>query len=95
VLMSGSPLFLDDGILHSTIGSVIDTTKYYVLEESLRCSQKMGAVGQLTGGIAHEFNNLLQVVLGNLELLEAAAPANDAMDRRFQAIHRKLRAGRS
>jgi len=95
VLMSGSPLFLDDGILHSTIGSVIDTTKCYVLEESLRCSQKMGAVGQLTGGIAHEFNNLLQVVLGNLELLEAAAPANDAMDRRFQAIHRILRAGRS
>ena len=48
----------------------------------------------MTGGIAHELNNLLQVVLGHLELLETAAPANDAMDRRFQAIHRILRAGR-
>jgi PAS domain-containing protein len=45
VLMSGSPLFLDGGFLHSTIGSVIDTTKRHVLEERLRCSQKMEAAG--------------------------------------------------
>ena len=57
--MSGSPLFLDDGILHSTIGGVIGTTKHHVLEERLRRPLKMEAVGQLTGGIAHEFNNFL------------------------------------
>lgn len=33
-------------------------------EEQLRCSQKLEAMGTLTGGIAHEFNNLLQVILG-------------------------------
>jgi two-component system cell cycle sensor histidine kinase/response regulator CckA len=58
---------------------VTDVTQQRELEEQLRKSQKMEAIGRLAGGIAHDFNNSLTAILGYTELCQAALAPGDAM----------------
>ncbi|MET4201342.1 ATP-binding protein [Bradyrhizobium sp. LA6.12] len=55
---------------------VKDVTQKRAAEEQLIQAQKMEAVGQLTGGIAHEFNNMLTVITGTIEILADAVKDN-------------------
>jgi PAS domain S-box-containing protein len=58
-----------EGKVVRMLGTLLDATERRALEERLRLSQKMEALGRLAGGVAHDFNNYLQVVSGNAEML--------------------------
>ena len=82
------------------VNTVLERSARKALEEALVHSQKMKAVGQLTGGLAHDFNNLLAVIVGSLELTVGQLPpgpvasrverARQAADRAAQLTQRLL-----
>jgi signal transduction histidine kinase len=58
----------------STMGVFQDITKRTRLEHQLREARKMESIGVLAGGIAHEFNNILSIIIGNTELAQDDVP---------------------
>lgn len=65
-----------------------DVSERTILEQQLRQSQKMEAVGRLAGGVAHDFNNLLMVIKGHTELLRNVLPPADEYSRKIEQIER-------
>jgi len=65
------------GLERKTLGTVVviqDVTIQAELEERVRQTEKMDAVGQLAGGVAHDFNNMLLAISGYAQLLEEDLP---------------------
>jgi len=82
---AGKPLFVEtkafplrdeSGRVISAIEIINDVTDRKRLEDQLRHSQKMEAVGLLAGGISHDFNNILTAIIGYGNLLKMKAPAS-------------------
>jgi len=79
VIDRGSVIRDGEGRAVRMVGSMVDVTVQRELEAQLRQSQRLEAVGQLTGGVAHDFNNLLTVILRNAELLEMRLAGDDKL----------------
>jgi two-component system cell cycle sensor histidine kinase/response regulator CckA len=65
-----------------------DVSERQLLEQQLRQSQKMEAVGRLAGGVAHDFNNLLMVIKGHTELLLNVLPRSEHCARKIEQIEK-------
>jgi PAS domain S-box-containing protein len=74
-----SNALFDDGKVTAAFGIARDVTERKRLEEQLRHAVKMEAVGQLAGGVAHDFNNMLSVIIGYCNFLLDDMPSDDRL----------------
>ncbi|MCX6582290.1 MAG: PAS domain S-box protein [Candidatus Aminicenantes bacterium] len=92
ILLHGVPIYLENDQV-GIYGMYLDITEQKQMQEEKNLlkdrlveAKKMEAVGTLAGGMAHEFNNLMAIILGNIELLINSGIENQVMRKRLDAI---------
>jgi PAS domain S-box-containing protein len=86
LLSKGAPWRDETGAMIGFSGGVLDITERKRLEEQLQQVQKMEAVGRLTAGIAHNFNNMLSVIIPNVSLCRMDLHSHPALDARLADV---------
>ncbi|MDF3127956.1 PAS domain S-box protein [Kiritimatiellaeota bacterium B1221] len=76
-----SPVKSTEGLITNFVSVKRDVTQELVQEEKMQNAQKMEAVGQLAGGVAHDFNNILQSIMGFSDLLSMNLGESDTDSR--------------
>lgn len=86
ILISTVPLKDRQGIVFGVLSIYYDNTEHKRMEETLKQTQKMEAIGTLAGGIAHDFNNILGSIIGYTELAEANTDRNSPIHDYLQQV---------
>jgi signal transduction histidine kinase/DNA-binding response OmpR family regulator len=94
-------IFLDQGVISNgtdghepeILGTLLDVTERRGLEDQLLQSQRLDAIGKLTGGLAHDFNNLLAAILSGLGLLERRGILDDQARQVVDLLRRSAKQG--
>lgn len=81
-----SPVYGDDHTISQMVYVLRDISKIRLLEDNIRQSQKIEAIGRLAGGIAHDFNNLLSVINSYSELLSLKVDKESPLSKYVQNI---------
>jgi hypothetical protein len=87
-----NPIGTEYGLL--VFASVVDVSQRQQLEEQLRQSQKLEAIGSIAGGIAHDFNNLLLSIVGHAELARGNPTANATLRNDLDQVLKAAERGR-
>lgn len=91
--MTVTPVAGDDGQIAHFIATKEDITERKSLEDELTQAQKLDAIGRLAGGIAHDYNNILGVILGYGELIKGRLQEEESVRKQLDAIIAAARRG--
>jgi len=83
-----TPVKDNNGQIINYVAVKRDITQHLILENQIRQSQKMQAIGALAGGVAHDFNNILTAILGYAELSQARCQPDSLLHKNMEEIIR-------